>query len=125
VLQRGQLRDTAPEFFEQESVKVMMRELMRSYDLIFVDVPPLMQVAYTSTIAALFKNAVLVIRSGTSLDSAQDLVRRSRFMGIEILGYLYNSGGSDELRPFKGSLSNVLGDSEPGAPVGSHPEPID
>lgn len=115
VLQRGQLGDVAPEFFERESVKKVFRDLMRRYDLVLVDAPPMMQVAYTSTIAKLVENAVLVIRKGAELDSAQDLLRRARFVDVEILGYLYNSGVTDSPRPLMGSLRNVLGDRGAGA----------
>jgi Mrp family chromosome partitioning ATPase/capsular polysaccharide biosynthesis protein len=110
VLQRGQLEDVAPEFFERESVKKVFRDLMWRYDLVLVDVPPMMQVAYTSTIAKLVEHGVLVIRKGADLDSARDLLRRARFIDVEVIGYLYNAGVSDHGRPLMGSLRNVLGD---------------
>lgn len=115
VLQRGQLGDVAPEFFERDSVKKVFQDLMRRYDLVLVDAPPMLQVAYTSTIAKLVENAVLVIRKGAELDSAQDLLGRARFIDVEVLGYLYNSGVTDNPRPLMGSLRNVLGDRGAGA----------
>lgn len=115
VLQRGQLDDIAPEFFERESVKRVFRELMQRYDLVLVDAPPLMQVAYTSTIAKMVENAVVVIRKGADFKSAEDLLRRARFIDLEVIGYLYNSGPSDNTGPLIGSLRNVLGDKTPGS----------
>ncbi|MFZ0013559.1 MAG: AAA family ATPase [Acidimicrobiia bacterium] len=125
VLQRGQLPDPAPDFFERESVRRIFRDLMMRYDLVFVDVPPLMQVAYTSTIANLVENAVVVIRKGAELQSAHDLLKRARFIGVDILGYIYNSGASDDGRPLMGSLRNVLGDRAPSASARSGGEPLD
>lgn len=110
VLQRGHGTDTAPEFFERDLVKQMFRDLIHRYDLVLVDVPPLMQVAYTSTIAALVENAVFVIRKGAKMDSTEDMLRRARFIGVEVLGYIYNSGVSDDPRHMMGSMRNVLGD---------------
>lgn len=126
VLQRGQLSDAAPDFFERESVKQMFRDLTVRYDIVFVDVPPLMQVAYTSTIAGIIMNAVVIIRKGTELRSAQDLMRRARFIGVDILGYLYNAGVSEGTGPLMGSMKNVLGDrSSPGAQIRSGALPND
>lgn len=115
VLQRGQLGDVAPEFFERDGVRKVLRDLMRRYDLVLVDVPPLMQVAYTSTIASIVENAVLVIRKGAELSSAQDLLRQTRFIDVEVLGYLYNAGVAESPLPLIGSLRNVLGDRAAGA----------
>ncbi len=81
------------------------------YDMVLVDAPPLLQVAYASTIAGLVDTALVLVahRGGvTQLDEAKD---RLGLIGVPVLGYIYNSSPlRREMTVSEGSTADVLGD---------------
>ncbi|MGI8517644.1 MAG: AAA family ATPase [Acidimicrobiia bacterium] len=111
LLSRGGLQVVAPDFFAQGLVKDVFERLQAQYDLIFIDSPPFLQVAYSGPVARLAGNGVLVIPHESSARKTSDLIERSQFLGIEILGYIYNMAPmNSELLESGGSMKDVLGD---------------
>jgi Mrp family chromosome partitioning ATPase len=111
VLSRGMLPIVAPEFFASRALPAIIERISSVYDLVLIDGPPLLQVAYSNNVARMARAVVAVIAHGSSISKSQELVDRLRFMDVELLGYLYNKA---PLRPefleSGGSMRDVLGD---------------
>jgi Mrp family chromosome partitioning ATPase/capsular polysaccharide biosynthesis protein len=60
------------------------------YDDVIVDVPPLLQVAYASSLARAAGTAVLVVPHRSAVRRVEDLLERSQVLELSLLGYLYN-----------------------------------
>lgn len=120
VLSRGLLPIMAPEFFSSRTLPAIIDRIASVYDLVLIDGPPLLQVAYANNVARMAKAVVGVIEHGSSISKSQELVDRLRFMDVEVLGYLYNKA---PLRPefleSGGSMRDVLGDRGFGGPIGT------
>ena len=111
LLSRGGLQVVAPDFFAQDLVKDVLARLQGQYDVIFIDSPPFLQVAYSGPVARLAGNGVLVIPHESPAGKTSDLIERSQFLGIQILGYIYNLAPMNaELLESGGSMKDVLGD---------------
>lgn len=118
VLSRGMLPIVAPEFFASRTLPAIIERISSVYDLVLIDGPPLLQVAYANNVARMAKAVVAVIAHGSSIAKSQELVDRLRFVEVELLGYLYNKA---PLRPefleSGGSMRDVLGDRGFAGPV--------
>jgi Mrp family chromosome partitioning ATPase/capsular polysaccharide biosynthesis protein len=80
---------TASLLLGAESVGVFDQANER-YDAVFVDGPPLLQVAYSSTLANQVDALVVVVSHGTPVRELEDLVSRLQLIDTPVLGYLYN-----------------------------------
>jgi capsular exopolysaccharide synthesis family protein len=116
ILPRGLEQATAPEFFGSAAAQAFFRAVREQYDLVLVDAPPLLQVAYASTIARYVDRALVVVRHGGDMRATQELAERLALLGTATVGYVYNGA---PLRPdmirAEGSLKDVLGRG-PGSP---------
>jgi capsular exopolysaccharide synthesis family protein len=116
ILPRGLEQATAPEFFGSAAAQAFFRAVRERYDLVLVDAPPLLQVAYASTIARYVDRALVVVRHGGDMRATQELAERLALLGTATVGYVYNGA---PLRPdmirAEGSLKDVLGRG-PGSP---------
>lgn len=111
LLTRGAMPVVAPDFFEQDSLRDVFDLLSNQYDMVFIDSPPFLQVAYAGAVARLAGHLVLVIPHDSSTARTSDLIDRASFLGVEILGYLYNRAPlSEDLAASGGSMKDVLGD---------------
>ena len=111
LLGRGMDRVTAPEFFGGRNLDGTIRDLSMYYDLIFIDGPPLLQVAYASTLSRLAAATVVVIPHGASVRSGSELARRLHFLDTNVLGYVYNQAPTREVADSTGgSMRDILGD---------------
>jgi Mrp family chromosome partitioning ATPase len=111
LLGRGMDRVTAPEFFGSRNLDGTIRDLAMSYDLIFIDGPPLLQVAYASTLSRLAGTTVVVIPHRASVRSGSELARRLHFLDTNVIGYIYNQAPPREVADSTGgSMRDILGD---------------
>ena len=111
LLGRGLDRITAPEFFGSRNFDGTIRDLSNTYDLIFIDGPPLLQVAYASTLSRLAAATVVVIPHGSSVRSGSELARRLHFLDANVIGYIYNQAPAREVADSTGgSMRDILGD---------------
>jgi Mrp family chromosome partitioning ATPase len=118
LLSRGGLQVVAPDFFAQDLVRDVLERLQLTYDIIFIDSPPFLQVAYSGPVARLAGNGVLIIPHESHAGRTADLLERSQFLGIHILGYIYNLAPmNSELLESGGSMKDVLGDRGFTSPV--------
>ncbi|MEX1133522.1 MAG: AAA family ATPase [Acidimicrobiia bacterium] len=109
---RGQAQVSAPDFFRSAGVKVFFEGIHDEYDIILVDTPPLLHVAYASQLVRYADRVLIVVGHGQNVAPTEELANRLAFLDTEIVGYAYNRA---PLRAAKsgseGSLRDVLGHS--------------
>jgi Mrp family chromosome partitioning ATPase/uncharacterized protein involved in exopolysaccharide biosynthesis len=116
VLARGVMRVTAPDFFASPAAQRLLREIRSKYDLVLIDTPPLLQVAYTTTLLQASTQAVVVVPHRSSIALTEELSERLQMIGTPLAGYIYNAAPlRRDLPTHGGSLADILGT---GAPAG-------
>jgi receptor protein-tyrosine kinase len=110
ILTRGNVEISAGDFFDSKRTREFFSLLKSRYDYVLVDAPPLLQVSYSSTIAALSDGVIRVIPHEGKLSIQQELDDRLRLIGVETLGYVYNKAPKrPELQERHGSMRDPLG----------------
>jgi Mrp family chromosome partitioning ATPase/capsular polysaccharide biosynthesis protein len=84
------------------------------YDIVFIDGPPLLQVAYASTLANTVEALVIVVSHETPVREFEELVDRLQLIETPVLGYLYNrSPLRKEMTVREGSMRDIIQDRAP------------
>ncbi|MGH7928622.1 MAG: AAA family ATPase, partial [Candidatus Binatia bacterium] len=110
-LGRGTVPTTAPDFFRRSETQRFFESLQGQYDLVLVDTPPLLQVAYAATVSRLCDAVVAIIKHEAREAQVVDLGRRLNLVGRPILGYVYNMAPlRDFMTKSDGSMKDVVGD---------------
>lgn len=111
LLSRGQESTVATEVFNDKGMDGLLSTVTEPYDLVLIDGPPMMQVAYASILALLADSILTVIPAYSDVEAALELDGRLRFMEIPILGYVYNKAPlRREMAEPGGSMKDILGD---------------
>lgn len=111
LLSRGQESTVATEVFNDKGMDRLLSTVTEPYDLVLIDGPPMMQVAYASILALLADSILTVIPAYSDVEAALELDGRLRFMEIPILGYVYNKAPlRREMAEPGGSMKDILGD---------------
>jgi Mrp family chromosome partitioning ATPase/uncharacterized protein involved in exopolysaccharide biosynthesis len=111
LLSRGRLPSVASDTLRSAGARSLFKAVGESYDLIFVDAPPLLQVAYSSTLAGYCDALLVVVAHGTSARELEELTSRLELIGTPVAGYLYNmSPLRSEMTATEGSMKDILGD---------------
>lgn len=111
LLSRGSKPTVAINLLSQAEAGVVFRSARDTYDMVFVDAPPLLQVAYASTLANLVDALVVVVAHGTPVRELEELVNRLELIDTPVIGYLYNrSPLRREMRASDGSMVDILGE---------------
>jgi Mrp family chromosome partitioning ATPase/uncharacterized protein involved in exopolysaccharide biosynthesis len=119
LIGRGLVPVVAPELFASRDLKVALSETFSQYDVVVIDGPPMMQVAYGGLLAGLADCAILVIDHSSGTDSSKELGQRLELVGANPIGYIYNRAPlRAEMMSSEGSMKDVLGDSGFAAAVG-------
>ncbi|MGH8952484.1 MAG: CpsD/CapB family tyrosine-protein kinase, partial [Acidimicrobiia bacterium] len=112
VMPRGTRPTMAASTFQSKEARQLFAELIASYDLVVIDGPPLLQVAYASMLAELAEGLVVVTQHGAKQSELADLRGRLELIGTPVLGYVYNrSPLRREMTMSEGSMMDILGDS--------------
>jgi len=112
VMPRGTRPTLAASAFQSDQARQLFGQLTESYDLVVIDCPPLLQVAYASMLADLAEGLVVVIQHGAREAELIDLRGRLDLIGKPVLGYVYNrSPLRREMTMSEGSMMDILGDS--------------
>lgn len=110
LLSRGQEAVTAPELFGSPAVQDFFASVREEYDLVLIDAPPLLQVAYASTVVRLADRALVVVPHRGDVRAAKELAERLALLGTEAAGYVYNRAPLRvDMTRSEGSLKDVLG----------------
>lgn len=111
LLSRGSRPGTAPDFFSLPATRALIHRMGDEYDVVLIDGPPMLQVAYASTLARYVDRVITVVPHGGSVSRIEDLAQRLELIGTPLAGYVYNGA---PLRPdmtvSMGSLRDVMGE---------------
>ncbi len=109
LLPRGLGNTTAPEFFNRADVRDFLSAVAARYDLVVVDTPPLLQVAYATTVVGLADTTIVVVGHDSEAAQLEALRDRLDLIGTRVRGYVYNRAPAGDLEGTVGSLQDRLG----------------
>ena len=100
----------APDFFASSDFDARFAVLREKYDVIIVDGPPVLRVAYATLLARRADSLISVIPHGSSVAEAFELDQRLRQLGTPVAGYTYTKAPLERI-PSRvvGSMADVLG----------------
>ncbi len=114
LLSRGSSNVDPASFFQSALAREFFAHLPVLYDLVIVDCPPLLQVAYASTLAAYTEASVVLVEHQSSAKQLADLANRMELIGTPVLGYMYTKAPlRREMTSGVGSTANILGTPAP------------
>jgi capsular exopolysaccharide synthesis family protein len=118
LISRGQVTVGAAGFFRSEEADTFLYKLRSESDLILIDTPPLLQVAYATTLASKVGAAILVVPKGARVRDIEATAAHLRGIGTEILGFAFNRGPIEPRdRALVSSIKAVRGDGDSLDPV--------
>lgn len=121
LLSRGGRSIVAANLLSSNEARLMFESAANNYDIVFVDAPPLLQVAYASTVAKYVDALVVVVAHDSSIREIEETAKRLQLIGKPVLGYLYNRAPlRKEMTAVDGSMMDILG--EAGDFVSEEPE---
>lgn len=110
LLARGWQTTSAPEFFRNPATRDFLDQIQEFYDLILLDAPPLLTVAYASTLAGMVDKVLVVTRHNSSATALEELQDRLDLIGTPTVGYVYNLAPLRvDISRTEGSMRDVLG----------------
>lgn len=110
LISRGTASITAPEFFGSGVAKDFLRSVRQEYDVIFIDAPPILQVAYTNLLIEYSDRVIVVVPHRSSVGRMEEVVDRLELLQAQPLGYIYTKAPARaDLPRGHGSMADVLG----------------
>ena len=110
VMPRGTRPSSAATTLQSTRARDLISLLTREYELVLIDGPPLLQVAYASTLAELAEGALIVAEHRSRHSELIELKSRLDLVGTPVLGYIYNrSPLRREMTLSEGSMMDTLG----------------
>ena len=110
LLSRGHRPVIAANFFRSAATRVFFEGIRDEFDLVLIDTPPLLHVAYTSIISRYADAALIVVNHGGAVSELEEVVDRLEFIGTKPIGYIYNrSPLRADQSEIEGSLKDILG----------------
>lgn len=91
LLGRGDAMMTAPDLFGSQAVATVFQNLTTRYDLIILDVPPILGMAYASAAVQHADFALVLAKHGGSIANLEELRYRLQLIGVPALGYVYTN----------------------------------
>ncbi len=111
LLSRGGSSTVAANVLSSKEAREVFESAATDYDIVFVDAPPLLQVAYASTVARYVDALVIVISHESPVRELEEVVKRLQLIGTPVLGYVYNrSPLRKEMTAVDGSMMDILGE---------------
>ena len=90
LFSRGTTMTESADFFASERANTIMDRLRLDYDLVLIDTPPMLRVAYSGSILRLADATLVVVGHGASAPNTAELRERLRTVGTPMIGYVYN-----------------------------------
>lgn len=90
LLSRGSQVGRASDFMSSERAAALFAHLGEIYDLVLIDAPPVLQVAYATTLVRLADRVLIVVSHGQDYHGAEELKRSMDLIGSPMIGYVYN-----------------------------------
>lgn len=113
LIGRGTVAVAAPDFFRSGGVRAFFEAVREEYDLVVIDSPPMLHVAYSSLLVRYADRTIVVIPHGSQVVKAEELADRLDYLETDVLGYVYNKAPlRDESTRAYGSLEDILAKNE-------------
>jgi Mrp family chromosome partitioning ATPase len=90
LLTAGSSDRSASDLLSSPQAASVFRRLQDEYDLVIIDGPPLLTVAYSTTLVRFADQVLVVVLHGQEASSTQDLRHQLEMIGTPVLGYVYN-----------------------------------
>ena len=111
LLSRGTAAVRAPDFFSAPATAKLFQQISQKYDLVLIDAPPLLRVAYATTLARLADRGMVVVAHGEDVHAADELRDQIGLVGVPLIGYVYNMAPlRAEMAVSAGSMADTLGE---------------
>jgi Mrp family chromosome partitioning ATPase/uncharacterized protein involved in exopolysaccharide biosynthesis len=111
LLSRGGAPVKAPDFFASPDTGTFFKHVADQYDLVLIDAPPLLRVAYATTLTFLADRAMIVVSHGEDVQSVAELRSQLDLIGVGVVGYIYNRAPlRPEMSASQGSMADTLGE---------------
>ncbi|MEA3501853.1 MAG: Wzz/FepE/Etk N-terminal domain-containing protein [Actinomycetota bacterium] len=111
LLSRGTSPVRAPDFYSAPATAKLFDQIAAKYDLVLIDAPPLLRVAYATTLARLADRAMIVVAHGEDVHAVEELHDQLELVGIPLIGYVYNLAPlRSEMTVSAGSMADTLGE---------------
>lgn len=111
LMPRGNGPSLAATTLQSKDGRKLIAMLSSIYDLVIIDGPPMLQVAYASSLAELADGVLVVTEHLGRYSELLELKSRLELVGTPILGYVYNrSPLRREMTLSEGSMTDILGD---------------
>jgi Mrp family chromosome partitioning ATPase len=112
LMPRGTRPSLAAAVFQSQPARDLIGDLTKNYDLVLIDGPPVLQVAYAASLADIAEGLVVIVEHQSSHAELVDLRGRLELISTPILGYIYNrSPLRREMTMSEGSMMDILGDA--------------
>lgn len=96
LLSRGRGETNAVDFFRSEASYALFEELKHRFDLVLIDSPSMLQVAYGALLARHADSVIAIVSHDGDIAETAEFSSRLDFVGKPIVGYIYNQA---PLRP--------------------------
>jgi len=114
LLTRGTIDVRATDFFASPDTERLMDGIMRHFDLVLIDAPPLLRVAYSSTLVGLADRGLVVVRHDSDVRAAEELRHQLDLIDTPLVGYVYNEAPLRTEMTYKhGSVPDSVGGGQP------------
>ena len=120
LLWRGRQPVEAANFFRTEDTQRFFTEVKEQFDLVIIDGPPLLQVAYASTVVRYVDAVVAIVAHNSRVSELEEVADRLHFIETPAIGYIYTKAPlRAEMTASEGSMKDILGLG--GEPAGRTP----
>jgi len=114
LLTRGTIDVRATDFFASPDTERLMDGITRHFDLVLIDAPPLLRVAYSSTLVGLADRGLVVVRHDSDVRAAEELRHQLDLIDTPLVGYVYNEAPLRTEMTYKhGSVPDSVGGDQP------------
>jgi Mrp family chromosome partitioning ATPase/uncharacterized protein involved in exopolysaccharide biosynthesis len=110
LLWRGRQPVEAANFFRTEDTQRFFSEVKEKFDLVIIDGPPLLQVAYASTLVRYVDAVVAIVAHNSRVGELEEVADRLHFIETPAIGYIYTKAPlRAEMTASEGSMKDILG----------------
>ncbi|NNF10070.1 MAG: AAA family ATPase [Acidimicrobiia bacterium] len=110
LLWRGRQPVEAANFFRTEDTQRFFTEVKDQFDLVIIDGPPLLQVAYASTLVRYVDAVVAIVAHNSRVGELEEVADRLHFIETPAIGYIYTKAPlRAEMTASEGSMKDILG----------------
>jgi Mrp family chromosome partitioning ATPase len=115
VLSFGQTHVDPISFFRSAETQKTLTAIRSQFDLVLIDVPPILEVAYAAPLLGLADEVIIVVPHGSDSSRLSDAKDRLGLLGVRPTGYVYNLAPLRRTSARSGSRAALPPDTKPPA----------